>query len=417
MISAYLLYYWSITFVSLYLIIFWLLTLLDKESAEKLIPKKIAKFPLVSITIPAYNEEKRIWKTMKSVIDLDYPKNKIELFVMDDGSKDETKKVVEEFIKKYKNFNIKLISKSNRGKGAVLNEALGLSKGEYFVVFDADSTVSSDALIKMLPHFDVKKDVACVLPAIKVRDPNNSLLKYQWIEYLVTFFYKYIMDFVDCIPVSPGPFSVYKKQVLKNIGGFDEDNLTEDLEMSLRLQKYHYRILQNNDVVVYTTAPETWKQFYHQRNRWYKGGFYNSIKYRYLIFNKQYGDFGMLQFPAFLAMGWLVLFLIIAGIIKSLKNISDLFRNLFDINFDIFYFFNFSQFQWFSLEYINLFIFFIALIIIILFLGASLRHHNEKLFKNKWVLFPMYLVIYGLFISLVWLGVLLDLIFGKKQKW
>jgi len=417
MISAYLLYYWSITFVSLYLIIFWLLTLLDKETAEKMIPKRLDKFPLVSIAIPAYNEESRIEKTIISALELDYPQDKIELFVMDDGSKDNTKKVVEKLFRNYKDRKVHLISKSNRGKGEVMNEALKLSNGKYFVVFDADSTVSKDALKKMLPYFDMKEDVVCVLPAIRVRDPKNSLMHFQWIEYMVTFFYKYIMDFVDCIPVSPGPFSVYVKKEIEKLGGFDEKNLTEDLEMSLNIQKNHKRILQNNDVIVYTTAPETWKALYKQRNRWYKGGFYNSIKYRSLIFNKQYGDFGLLQFPAFLAMGWLILALITAGLIKTITRFSDFFRNFFDVNFDILYFLKLSDFQWWRLEYTNLIIFAIATSIVVLLLVLSLNHHKEKLFKNKWVLFPMYLVVYGMFITFVWLGVLLDLLRGKKQRW
>jgi len=417
MISAYLLYYWSITFVSLYLIIFWLLTLLDKESAEKLIPKSLDKYPLVSIAIPAYNEATRIEKTIVSALELDYPKDKIEIFVMDDGSTDDTKKVTEKIFKRYKGRKLHLISKPNRGKGEVMNEAIELSKGEYFVVFDADSTVDKDALKKILPYFELKEDVSCVLPAIRVRDPKNSLMKFQWIEYIVTFFYKYIMDFVDCIPVAPGPFSVYKRADIKKLGGFAENNLTEDLEMSLKLQKHHKRILQNNDAVVYTTAPETWKALYKQRNRWYKGGFYNAIAYRSLIFNKQYGDFGLLQFPAFLAMGWLILALITAGLIKTISALSDFFRNLFDVNFDLFYFLKFSEFHWWRLEYVNLSIFFIATLIVIVLLSLSLKHHKEKLFKNKWVLFPMYLVVYGMFITFVWLGVLLDLLRGKKQKW
>ncbi len=417
MMSTYMIFYWFVTFISLYLLVFWLLTYLDKESAKPLVVKSLKKFPLVSIAIPAYNEEKRIKKTILSVLNLDYPSDKIELFVMDDGSSDGTKKVVEKIIKEHKDRNIKLVSKPNRGKGAVLNIALKMAKGEYFVVFDADSTVGKNALMEMLPTFSIDKDTACVLPAIKVRDPFNSLLKYQWIEYLVTFFYKYIMDFVDCIPVSPGPFSVYKKKDIDEIGGFDEDNLTEDLELSLNLQKHHKRIRQNNKVVVETSAPETWKSFYKQRNRWYKGGFYNTLKYRSMIFNKQYGDFGLLQFPAFFAMGWLVLVLMMIGIVKLVSNIYDFFINLYDINFDILHFIDFSGFWWFSIEYANILLMIFATTTLMVLLFSAINHHEEKLFKEKWILLPLYLVVYGLFLVFVWLGILIDMIFGKKQKW
>jgi cellulose synthase/poly-beta-1,6-N-acetylglucosamine synthase-like glycosyltransferase len=417
MLGFYDIFYLFVLFTSLYFLVFWLLVSLDRifgEQEKSL--KKLIKFPLVSIAIPAYNEEKRILKTMQCVVDLDYPTNKIELFIMDDGSKDDTKKIVKEFIKKNKEFNIKLISKPNRGKGAVINDALKMANGEYFVIFDADSTIQGDALRIMLPHFE-DKEVAAVLPVIKVRNPRTLIERFQWIEYLATFFYKYAMYFLDSVPVTPGPFSVFKRKILIDIGGFSENNLTEDLEMSLRLQKHHYRLLQVLNVVSYTSAPNTILKFYNQRNRWYKGGLTNSLKYRKMMFNRQYGDFGMMEFPSFLATGILIAILFFLGIVRSIGYGINFIENLIEIDFDILSLFRDFNFHWFSLSYPMLLLGLLAMFFATILLVWSHQAHNEKIFKYGWFVLPIYLLIYGLFVMTIWLGVFIDFIFKRKQKW
>ena len=417
MLDYYDIFYLFVLYISFLFLIFWLLVALDKafdEPKKKL--KKLTKFPLVTIAIPAWNEEERIWKTLKSVVDLKYPKNKIEVFVMDDGSKDKTKEVVQKFIKQFKSWNINLISKENRGKGAVINDALKLAKGEFFIVFDADSTISTDALHKMLPYFE-DKEVACVLPVIKVRNPKKIIEKFQWIEYLATFFYKYAMSFLDCVPVAPGPFSVYRKEVLKKLGGFSENNLTEDLEISLRLQKHHYRLVQTLDVVSFTSAPSGLISFYHQRNRWYKGGLINSLKYRKMMFNRKYGDFGMMEFPSFLITGILIAILFLVGLFKSTQKIINWIVNFQGINFSFSSLFDTFHFNWFAFSYTMTTLAVLASFFAAILLRWSHDAHEEKLFKYGRFILPVYLAIYGMFVMMVWVGVLFDFIFKRHQKW
>ena len=125
----------------------------------------------------------------------------------------------------------------------------------------------------------------------------------------------------------------------------------------------------------------------------------------------------MLQFPAFFAMGWLVLALMLIGIAKLISTTYDFFINLYDINFDILHFIDFSEFWWFSIEYSNILLMIFATSTLMVLLFSAINHHGEKLFKEKWILLPLYLVVYGLFLVFVWLGILIDMIFGKKQKW
>lgn len=133
-------------FIGLYFVIFWLVIYFTEDSKEKKI-QPLKKFPKVSVIIPAYNEEKKILVSIKSLLRLNYPKNKLEIIVVNDGSTDNTRKVVEDFIKTSKK-NIILINQTNKGKGVALNKGIKVSTGEYVACLDADSRVLQDSLKK-----------------------------------------------------------------------------------------------------------------------------------------------------------------------------------------------------------------------------------------------------------------------------
>src|SRR3989344_403136 len=112
----------------------------------------------VTIIIPAYNEEKSIEKTIKSALSLDYPKEKIEIIVVDDGSKDNTYEIAKRFASEH-NPKVRIFTKKNGGKGTALNKGIKESTGEIIVTMDADTAVNADALKKMIGFFS-EKDVA-----------------------------------------------------------------------------------------------------------------------------------------------------------------------------------------------------------------------------------------------------------------
>ncbi len=408
---------WIAFYSSLYILMFWLVTFFEKGIyTEK---RKISRFPFVTIVIPAYNEEKKIVETVNSVLSLNYPKESYEIIVVDDGSKDNTFNVINDYIKN-KDTNVKLMHQSNSGKGSALNNALRKSRGEFFVCLDADSTIDKDALVKMLPHFESSNKIAVVLPLMKIRYPTTKLQKLQWCEYLLNFFYKSLMSVVDCVHVAPGPFSVYRKSVLDEVGGFAENNLTEDLEVSLKLQKKHYKLLQLLDAEVYTKAPATFKAFCKQRNRWYKGTLLNLFDYRNMIFNSKYGDFGMLQLPRVMFAGFLAIAFI------SLTSYRYIFKPLYRhvvnwnaINFDFSVFFRNLKFPftWYDINYTNLFFAIVSLSLALLVINYAYRFTREKVFKHGFVSVPIYVLTYGLLAAFVWLTVFIDLARGKKQRW
>ena len=407
---------WSAYLISLFFAVFWFLVLMDE--GPKIKSKRLKKFPFVSVVVPAYNEEKNIASTLKSLAELDYPKNKIEIIVVNDGSTDSTKKAINDFIAGDKSSNIRPINKKNGGKGTCLNIGLSKAKGDFFVCLDADSIVTKNALKKILPHF-TDDDIAVVLPLLKVDRPKNLWQRMQWLEYIVNMFYKKLMSGLNCVHVAPGPFSVYRTDVLRKVGGFDEKNMTEDLEISLRLQSKNYRIIQLLDAEVFTIAPKTFKELYKQRNRWYKGSVINAFRYRYMMFNRKYGDFGIIQMPTIIVSGIVAIILVSSLTYYGLKPYFTAFYNSIFIDFDFYTLIRTFKFDFnlLDLNYMAIVVAVIMLTVSIFILKKSHTEVKEKPNKQGILSLVAYLFLYFIIIGFIWIGIIFDLLLAKKQKW
>src|SRR3989338_10559040 len=406
-------------FLLLFLSIFWLLVLFSPEPEQK--KKKLETFPFFSTIVPAYNEEKSITATLQSLVNLEYPKDRIEIIVVNDGSKDHTQKIVEQFIAQHPAQDITLLNQENQGKGKAMNKGLTVAKGEYFACLDADSFIAPNGLQAMLPIFEQDRNIAAVCPLLKVKNPQNILQKVQWYEYVVNMFYKFLNAKLDCIHVTPGPFSVYKTKIIKNLGGYDENTITEDLEIAIRLQKYQYKIAQTFDTVVETIVPTTWKKLFRQRIRWYKGSVDNSLKYRKLIFNKKYGDFGIIRMPTIILSGIIAIVLVGTFLQALIAKAMVTFSYLQDINFDFL-----TLIKHFSLETHILNWPFARLFVAATLMGISFftMIYSYKLIKEKitnhgrtLVSLVTYLFIYGFFITAVWMYIGFMFVRKKKNFW
>lgn len=405
--------------ISLFFIIFWLITYFSKGIKEK--QNKLHDFPTVTVTIPALNEENSICATLQSVLNLDYPKHKLEIIVINDGSTDNTKAIVENMMKT--DSRIKLINHTiNKGKGESMNEALAMAKGTFFTCLDADSFIKNDALKIMLPYFDEPK-VGVVLPLMKVKNPTTILEKIQWCEYLLNMFYKKIMSTIDCVHVAPGPFSIYRKKLIKKLGGFAEKNITEDFEISLRLQKNHYKIVQLFNTEVFTIVPKTIKSAYKQRNRWYKGTLLNLFNYKKMIFNKKYGDFGVIQLPRVLISGFIAVTMLGLLAYQLLSPLRYWIRDLSYINYNLFFLIKnwfielFTNFSLFNFNFMALFLGGVIMVLSGTAFYLAYSFTDEKFLKYGVLIIPIYLLIYGFLASIVWLGVFIELSLKKIQKW
>ena len=401
----------------LYFSVFWLLVFMDKGVKEE--EKPLRQYPQVTIAIPAYNEEHNILSTIQSALDLEYPPEKVQIIVINDGSKDRTQEIAVQCKKLHSERNILILSQENKGKGAALNHALRKATGEIFIPFDADSLIRRDALQKMIPEFS-QEDMGAVLPLMKVRNPQNLLEKIQWCEYLINLFYKRLMSSLDCVSVAPGPFSAYRASVIKKLGGFDESNLTEDLEISLKLQKHHYRLKQIFTTEVYTRVPSGLRAFFRQRNRWYKGTLLNAIRYRKMAFNRKYGDFGFIQMPRLMLESIAVAFLFCyVAYASMLKPLALKFYNLSLINYEIIIPFSnyYRNLEFIDLNLVNIFHSIAFGLVALLLIYYAHKHTREPLKKHGYITIPAYMIAYSILAALAILSVFFDLARGKVQKW
>jgi len=247
--------------------------------------------PFVSLIVPCFNEQDNIEGVLNSLLVLDYPKEKLEILIIDDGSKDNTLKIAKQFQKKHK--QIQVFHKENGGKYTALNLALTKTKGEIVGCIDADCYAEKNALKKMLPYFETP-EVAAVVATIKILRPDNILQGIQYAEFLISAFLKKMLSFLDSIIVTPGPLSLFRKEILDIVGPYKEGHMTEDLEMALRLQSKQMKIAHSIDSVVYTQGQSSLKNLCRQRLRWRRGFLLNLKDYPQLLNLKKHGNLSFL---------------------------------------------------------------------------------------------------------------------------
>ena len=282
-------------FVGLYFEVFLLISFLEQKPAKKSSDRPTI-FPTVSMLVPCWNEERTVGKTIDSLLAMDYPKDKLEIIVIDDGSKDRTAEIASMYAEKYPG-QVRLFRKENGGKYTAMNWGIEHSTGELIGCLDADSFVAPDGLIEMVKMFQSDPEIMALAPAMKVSRPHTMIEMMQAVEYTFGVFYKKMFDNLSAISVLPGPFSMYRRATFDKIGLFRHAHNTEDMEMTFRMHAHHLKIANAHTAHVYTTVPKSIRTLVKQRTRWSQGFLQNSQDYRYMYFNSQYGNFGMLILP------------------------------------------------------------------------------------------------------------------------
>ncbi len=289
--------FYILTFLSLYVQVFFLLTFL--ENRKKIVtrhgPIKLSKYPSVTIVVPSWNEELTIYKTVRSLLNLNYPKEKLKIFLIDDGSTDGTWNVIQKFAK-YS--NVKVFQKENGGKYTALNLGLGELETDFMGCLDADSLADTESLVRIMSFFEKDPTIMAVVPSVVVHEPQNMVQKAQGAEYNMGVYVKKMLGFAGAIHVTPGPLTIFKKKVFDDLGPYRHAHNTEDMEIAYRMQKHHYKIEHCHDAYVYTNTPKTIRKLFKQRLRWIYGFINNTIDYREVLLNAKYGNFALFTVPA-----------------------------------------------------------------------------------------------------------------------
>lgn len=402
-----------LVFFSLFNIFFILITLFEKPVKKKKYSIK-KKLPIVSIIVPAYNEEKNIQKTLKNLLKINYPKNKLDIIVVDDGSTDRTYEIAARFKCEY----LRVYRKKNGGKGSALNFGLKKAKGNVIATLDADSFPEKDALLKMLPYFEDKR-VMAVTPGMLAENSKNFIERIQHAEYLFGVLIRKIMANINAVHVTPGPLSIYRREFFEKHGLFDEKNLTEDTEIALRIQKNNYKIETAMDAKVTTIVPKNFKDLLKQRRRWYRGFLENTIKYKELFNFLNYGFLSLILVFAYLSI--IVNFAYISYLgFKNFEIVRDSIRSFGLIGFEIL-----SPslikadavyegiYNYFSNPLVIFGIFGMTIIISLLIFTKKTIRMKKGVFLNVIVFMFFYVFIYTFF----WIYTIINKITGKKEKW
>lgn len=403
-------YYVTVYFI-LYYSTFCLLTFFDNRK-KILKGVKLSFFPALSIIIPAFNEEKNISKTIKSVLNQDYPKDKLDVIVVNDGSTDKTSKIIKKFRK------IKIINQKRQGKAVALNTGLKHVKTDLVGFIDADSYLLKNALKNMVGYFEMNR-VGSVMGTIKVDRPKKILERLQRIEYLLFGFMKRLFSFSDGNYVTPG-FAIFKTNLLKKTGGFEKNNPSEDMEIALKIQNMGFKIKNAINAVACTKVPNDFKRFVDQRIRWYRGFIINTRKYSNIIFNPKFGDLGMFVLPLNYISLALIFPLMCILFYNVVDSIWDYYVYLQMIGFDISYLFSFDLFEITSLVNLSSIFFVFCILTTGYFLYLSRKYvewYSKKKGVGKIRDYLLFLFVYPLLIDLIWIVSITHEILRVKIKW
>lgn len=336
--------FYTFAFVSVYIQMFFLVTYIQKRKNIVYSPEhlELGIYPTVTIMVPCYNEEKTLEKTIKSILSLDYQKDKLTIFIIDDGSKDGTWNLMQQYIG---HPNIKIFHKENGGKHTALNLGLKNLESEFVGCLDADSFVHPQALKRIISTFLSDHKNMAVAPSILVFNSKNVIQTVQRIEYEMANYVKKMLGFIGGIHVTPGPFSIFRKKVFDELGPYRKAHNTEDQEIGLRMQEHWYKIDACPDAYVYTNSPDSIMKLHRQRVRWIYGFVRNLIDYRRLLFKKKYGAVGLLTLPSgiisligFLFLTGTIIFNFIKFIYNKIIQISTVGFGSLNFNFDWFFF-------------------------------------------------------------------------------
>jgi cellulose synthase/poly-beta-1,6-N-acetylglucosamine synthase-like glycosyltransferase len=302
--------------------------------------------PSITIIAPAYNESLNIVENVRSLLSNHYVNYNV--VIINDGSKDDS---LEKLIKAYDlekidyiiNEKIKtqplrdgifksknpaferlmVVDKVNGGKADAINMGLNMSKSKYVACIDVDCLLLEDALQKMIKPFLEVTDAkviatggvirianSCVIRGgklINVNFPKNLLVQSQILEYLRAFLLgRMAWSRLNGLLVISGAFGVFDKEIAIAVGGYDTETVGEDMEIVVRMRRYmeekgeKYRVSYIPDPLCWTEAPDNYKIFISQRNRWTRGTIETLKKHRKIGFNPKYGSFGLLSYPYWL---------------------------------------------------------------------------------------------------------------------
>jgi poly-beta-1,6-N-acetyl-D-glucosamine synthase len=262
-----------------------------KEYKERKLKSAFKYEPLVSVLVPAWNEEDGIITTAQALLQSTY-KN-MEIIVIDNASTDNTASNVKSLIRKYENSleldgetHIKIIylREDRQGKGHALNKGIKMSRGDILMSIDADCYVPPKTVESFVGHFKDPK-ISAAVGNVKIGNTDTLLGVIQYLEFLFSFYFKKSDSLLGAIYIIGGAAGAFRREVFEKLGGYNTTNITEDIDLSVRIQHSGMKIAYAPDAVVFTEGASTLSGLMKQRLRWKRGRFETFFEYRHMFFS------------------------------------------------------------------------------------------------------------------------------------
>jgi len=242
-----------------------------------------AELPAVSVLIPAHNEEMVLDRTLGAITSLNYPPDRFEIIVINDASTDHTGEIAESWAVRFPNLRVAHLTAAERagGKAAALNRGIAFAKLENIAIYDADNTPEPDSLKHLATQLASNEDLGAVIGTFRTVNRKRNLLtrminieglSFQWIIQAGRWMLMRVCSL-------PGTNLVIRRALLESLGGWDENALTEDADLSIRIYQAGYRIKYVPYAVTWEQEPEKLSTWFRQRVRWVRGNNYVLVKH------------------------------------------------------------------------------------------------------------------------------------------
>ncbi len=228
------------------------------------------KYPMFSVLVPCHNEEAQIRETLDILLELDYPE--YEIIAIDDGSTDETAAILKEYVERHDRIRAVYL-RENQGKAYALNVGVLVSKGELILTLDADALIDRNALKWFAWHFIKFPRVGAITGNPRVINRTTLLGKIQTGEYsTIIGLIKRAQRLLGKVLTVSGVMAAFRKQALISVGLWDTDMVTEDIDITWKLEKKFWDVRYEPRAICWIYVPETLKGLWRQRLRWSQGG-------------------------------------------------------------------------------------------------------------------------------------------------
>jgi biofilm PGA synthesis N-glycosyltransferase PgaC len=283
-------------FFVLWTVFFFCLTLLFHFSSKSINVKKKKIFPSVSMVVAAYNEETIIAEKLANCAELEYPKEKLQILVVDSGSTDKTRDItVQSAASLQEKVNIRLLAQEQRlGKAAALNFALGYCDRDIVILTDADVFLGKDAVTKAVSNFN-DKTIGAVSGIEVVRNPNRS--QTTKIEREYRGFYNTIRlgeTNLDSVVMCESEFAAYRRELVEEI---PVNTICDDMQLTLKVRQQGFRAIYDPSVMFYECSPSKYKSRLKHKIRRGQGNQQVLFRFANMMFRRNYGVFSSVILP------------------------------------------------------------------------------------------------------------------------